>query len=73
MRVWDLNLAHVGTTYEIIDCPTQTGFAVDGCKGCPDGDLRVNVPYSYVGEYLVFSGASPYSFCKQNGNILSGG
>ena len=66
----DLNPSHIGTTYEFIDCPLQTGFAVDGCKGCPDGTFCVNVPYTYIGEYLFFSGGSPYSFCIQNGNIL---
>lgn len=68
----DLNPSHIGTTYEFTDCPRQSGFAVDGCKGCPDGSLCINVPYTYVGEYLFFSGALPYYYCIQNGNILSG-
>ena len=67
----DLNPSHVGTTYEFVDCLPQAGFAVDGCDGCPDGSLCVNVPYSYVGEYLFFSAGSPYSFCNHDGQILS--
>ena len=65
----DLNPSHVGTTYELLDCPLQSGFAVDGCKGCPDGSFCVNVPYSYVGEYLFF-GNELYEYCNQDGKIL---
>ena len=69
---WDLNPAHIGTQYEFLDCPLSPGFAVDGCKGCPDGDLCVNVPYSYIGNYLFFQGESPYEYCYKDGDIVQG-
>lgn len=66
----DLNPSHIGSTYEFMDCPTQSGYVADGCKGCPDGDECVNLPYTYVGEYLFFSGGLPYSYCIKDGKIL---
>ena len=67
----DLDPSHIGTQYEFIDCDRQSGFAVDGCKGCPDGDACINVPYSYVGNYLTYGGwGMPYEFCIKDGNIL---
>ena len=50
--------------YEFTDCGTQSGFAVDGCVGCGEDDECVNVPYSYIGNYLTFEGwGLPYYFC----------
>ncbi len=69
----DLDPSHIGTQYEFIDCDKQSGFAVDGCKGCQDGSACINVPYTYVGNYLTYGGwGMPYDFCIKDGNILTG-
>ena len=45
---WDL--ASLDEDHEFADCPSQTGYLVNGCMGEDDG---VNVPNGYIGEYLT--------------------
>ncbi|KAK0512349.1 hypothetical protein JMJ35_005477 [Cladonia borealis] len=45
---WDLT--SLDEDHEFADCPSQTGYLVNGCMGEDDG---VNVPNGYIGEYLT--------------------
>ena len=56
IKVCEWNLGSLDADSEFTDCPTQAGYAVNGCKGCPDGSLDINVPNAYVGAYLVNPG-----------------
>ena len=56
LKVCEWNLASLGSDSEFTDCPTQAGYVVNGCKGCPDGSFDVNVPSGYIGAYLVNPG-----------------
>ena len=56
LNVCEWNLASLGSDSEFTDCPTQAGYVVNGCKGCPDGSFDVNVPSGYIGAYLVNPG-----------------
>ena len=56
LKVCEWNLGSLGADDEFTDCPTQTGYVVNGCRGCWDGSLDVNVPNAYLGAYLVNPG-----------------
>ena len=56
IKVCEWNLGSLDADSEFTDCPTQAGYVVNGCKGCSEGSLDVNVPNAYVGAYLVSPG-----------------
>ena len=56
LKVCEWNLGSLGSDSEFTDCPTQAGYVVNGCRGCSDGSLDVNVPNAYLGAYLVNPG-----------------
>ena len=56
IKVCEWNLGSLDADSEFTDCPTQAGYVVNGCKGCPEGSMDVNVPNAYVGAYLVSPG-----------------
>ena len=56
IKVCEWNLASLDSDNEFTDCPTQAGYVVNGCDGCPDDSLAINVPNAYIGAYLVNPG-----------------
>ena len=56
IKVCEWNLGSLDVDSEFTDCPTQAGYVVNGCKGCAEGMMDVNVPNAYVGAYLVNPG-----------------
>ncbi|KAL8715421.1 MAG: hypothetical protein Q9220_000755 [cf. Caloplaca sp. 1 TL-2023] len=55
---WDVN--SMEADHEYTDCPSQSGFAVDGCSGrCGDSEgtmFDVNVPNAYIGGFIQAGG-----------------
>lgn len=56
IKVCEWSLASLDADSEFTDCPTQAGYVVNGCVGCPDDSLAINVPNGYIGAYLVNPG-----------------
>ena len=56
IKVCEWNLASLDADSEFTDCPTQAGYVVNGCVGCSDDSLAINVPNGYIGAYLVNPG-----------------
>ena len=49
-RICTWDLTSLDSDHEFADCPSQTGYLVNGCMGEDDG---VNVPNGYIGPYLT--------------------
>lgn len=51
---WNLGCA-LDSQCEFTECPTQSGFGVNGCQGDASGNsiYSFNVPYNYLGTFLT--------------------